>query len=159
MANINLSNAQLHNIEQSRGYLGRLLRPLLKTRWPVIGNLLKQLVKSVLISLGLTAAASVTDAAIHKKVFGSGNTTLIIYNEEINDIMKIVKSLEESGYWKRRYQNNWKWQKNKQTNKQKRGFHGMLLSTLGASFLGILVAGKGTIRAGEGTIRPGQDFW
>ena len=47
---------------------------------------------------------------------------------------------------------------NKQTNKQKRGFHGMLLSTLGASFLGILVAGKGTIRAGEGTIRPGQDF-
>ena len=98
MANINLSNAQLHNIEQSRGYLGRLLRPLLKTRWPVIGNLLKQLVKSVLISLGLTAAASVTDAAIHKKVFGSGNTTLIIYNEEINDIMKIFKSLEESGY-------------------------------------------------------------
>ena len=49
-------------------------------------------------------------------------------------------------------------EKKTKTNKQKRGFHGMLLSTLGASFLGILVAGKGTIRAGEGTIRPGQDF-
>ena len=47
--------------------------------------------------LGLTAAVLATDVAIHKKMFGSGFTTLIISNEEMNDIMKIVKSLEESG--------------------------------------------------------------
>ena len=63
----------------------------------IIGNVLKPLAKSVLISLGLTAAAPATDAAIHKKMFRFGNTTLIISNEEMNDIMKIVKLLEESG--------------------------------------------------------------
>ena len=58
---------------------------------------LNQCTKTVLIPLGLTAAESATDAAIYKKMFGSGKTTLIISNEEMNDIMKIVKSLEESG--------------------------------------------------------------
>ena len=70
----------------------------------LIGNALKPLAKSVLIPLGLTAASK-TDAAIHKKIFGSGarpseltkRTILGISNEEINDIMNIVKSLEESG--------------------------------------------------------------
>ena len=57
-------------------------------------NVLKSLVKSVLIPLGLTAAAA--DVAIHKKMFGSGTATLIISNKEMNDTMKIVKSLEES---------------------------------------------------------------
>ena len=57
-------------------------------------NALKPLPEIVLIALGLTAAASAADAAIHRKMFGSGMTTLIISNEEINDIMKIVKSLE-----------------------------------------------------------------
>ena len=47
--------------------------------------------------LELTAAARATDAAIHKKMFGSGMATLITSNEEMNDTMKIVKSLEESG--------------------------------------------------------------
>ena len=60
-------------------------------------NVLKPLAESVLIPLGLTAAASATDAAIHKKIIGSGFTTLIISNEEVNDILKIIKSLEESG--------------------------------------------------------------
>ena len=60
-------------------------------------NVLKPLAKSVLISLGLTAAASATDVAIFKKMFGSGMTILIILNEEMNDIMNTVKSLEESG--------------------------------------------------------------
>ena len=59
--------------------------------------MLKPLAKSALIRLGLTAAASATDAAIHKKMFGSGFTTLIVPNEEMEDIMKIVKSLEDSG--------------------------------------------------------------
>ena len=60
-------------------------------------NVLKVLAKSVLRLLGLTAAASATDAVIHKKMFESGITALISSNEEMNDIMKIVKSLEESG--------------------------------------------------------------
>ena len=78
----------MHKIGQSGGFLGRLLGPLLKTGLPLIGNVLKPLAKSVLIPLGLTAATSATDAAIHKKMFGSGNTTLISFNEEMIDIMK-----------------------------------------------------------------------
>ena len=97
-ANIKLSKTQLHKIGQSGGFLGRLLGPLLKTGLPLIGNVLKPLAKSVLIPLGLTAAASATDAATHKKVFGSGITTLIILYEETNYIMKIVKSLENLVY-------------------------------------------------------------
>ena len=50
-----------------------------------------------LIPLGLTAAASAADAGIHKKILGSGNNTLIISNKDIDDLMKIVKSLEDSG--------------------------------------------------------------
>ena len=64
---------------------------------PSIGNVFKPLAKSVLIPLGLTAVATATDAAIHEKMFGSRTTTLIISNEEMNDIMEIVNSLEESG--------------------------------------------------------------
>ena len=59
--------------------------------------MLKSLTKSVSIPLGLTAAASATGAVIHKKMFGSGMTILIISKEEMDDIMKIVKPLEESG--------------------------------------------------------------
>ena len=60
-------------------------------------NVIKPLTKSVLIPLGLTAAASATDAGIHKKILGSGTTTQIISTDEMEDIMKIVKSLEHSG--------------------------------------------------------------
>ena len=59
-------------------------------------NLLKPLGKSHLIPLGLTAALSATNSAIHKKMFGSANTTLIISNEEMNDITKIINSPEKS---------------------------------------------------------------
>ena len=85
----------MHKIGQSGWFLGRLLRPLLKTGLTFIGNVLKPLSKRVLILWGLTTATRATDAAIHKKMFGSG-VTLIISNEEINEIMKIVKSLERS---------------------------------------------------------------
>ena len=61
-----------------------------------IGNVLKPLAKSVWISSGVTAAASETDEVIHKKMFGSDNTRLITSNEEMNDIMKMNKSVEES---------------------------------------------------------------
>ena len=59
------------------------------------------LVKNILAPLGITAAALAIDAGIQKKIHGSGTTTLIISNEEMNDIMKIVQALEDSNiYWK-----------------------------------------------------------
>ena len=94
--NIVLSETQLHKIGQSGEFLGRLLRPLLKAGLPLIGNVLKPLAKLFLIPLGLTAPASPTDAVIHKKMFGLSMTILIISNEEMNDIMKIIMSFEES---------------------------------------------------------------
>ena len=60
-------------------------------------NVFKPLAKSVLIPLGLTSASKATDVGMHKKVLRLRMTTLIISNEEMDDIMKIVKSLEESG--------------------------------------------------------------
>ena len=62
----------MNKIGQSGEFLGRLFGPLLKTRSPLIGNVLKPLAKSVLMPLRLTAASSATDAAIHKKMLGSG---------------------------------------------------------------------------------------
>ena len=93
---LKLSKAQINKIIQSGGFLSRLLGPLLKTGLPLIKNVIKPLAKSVLIPLGLTATASAADAGIHKKILGSGNTTLIISNEEMNDIIKIVQALEDS---------------------------------------------------------------
>ena len=89
---------------QSGGFLGRTLSPLLKVGFPLIKNVIKPLAKSILIPLGLTAAASATDAGIHKKILESrnlssshNNTVLITSNDEMEDIIKMVKSLEESG--------------------------------------------------------------
>ena len=96
LANIKLSKTPLNKIVLSGEFLGRLLGPLLNTKLSLIGDVLKSLAKSVLLPLRLTAGASATDAAIHKKMFGSGFTTLIISNEEMNDFMKTVQSLEES---------------------------------------------------------------
>ena len=103
--NIKLSKTQLHKTEQLGGFLDRLLGPSLKTGFHLIGNLLCPLARSVLIPLGLIAAASAPDAALHKKMFGSSTrlsdlascTILMISNEKINDRMKIIKSLEASG--------------------------------------------------------------
>ena len=67
-ANITLSKTQLHKIEQSGGFLGRFLGPLLKSGLPLMRNVLKPSVKSVLIPLRLTAAASAIHAAIHKMI-------------------------------------------------------------------------------------------
>ena len=94
---IKLSKTQLHNIGQSGGFLDRLLGPLLKTKFPLIGSVLKSFAKSVLVPLGLTAVVSAIDVAIHKEMFRSGMTILIISNKEMNDITKVVRSLEESG--------------------------------------------------------------
>ena len=94
---IKLSKTQLHNIGQSGRFLDRLLDPLLKTKFPLIGSVLKSFAKSVLVPLGLTAVVSAIDVAIHKEMFRSGMTILIISNKEMNDITKVVRSLEESG--------------------------------------------------------------
>ena len=96
-AKIELSKVQLYKIGQPGGTLGRLLGQLLKTGLSLMENILKPVPKSVLIPLGLTAAPSTADEAIHKKMFGSGMTTSIISDEEMNDIMRIIRSLEESG--------------------------------------------------------------
>ena len=95
---IKFSKTQLSKMIQSGGFLGKLLGPLLKTGLPLIKNVIKPLAKSVLIPLGLTAAASAADAGIHKKILGSGNTTLIISNNDMEDLIKIVKSLEILDY-------------------------------------------------------------
>ena len=71
--------------------------PLLENGLLLMKNVLKTLAKNVLISLGVTVAASGTDAVVLKKMFGSGITTKTISNEEMEDIMRIVRSLEESG--------------------------------------------------------------
>ena len=83
---------------QSEGFLGRLLGPSLKTGVPLMKSLIQPLAKIGINPIGLTAAVSGADAGIHKKILGSGhNTTLIISNDEIEDILKIVKSFEDSG--------------------------------------------------------------
>ena len=89
--------------------------------------------ESVLIPLGLTPTASAADAGIHKKIVGSRTATLIISNEEIEDIVKIVKSLEDSSLLLKGVKMN----QNK-AKKEKGGFLSMLLGTLGASLLRIL---------------------
>ena len=60
-------------------------------------NIIKPLASSFLIPLGLYGAASAEDAGIHKKILGSGTTILIIRNDEMEDIIKISKSLEDTG--------------------------------------------------------------
>ena len=150
-ANKKLSKTQLHKIRKSSRILGLLL---LKTGLPLIANVLKPLAKSVLTPFGLTAVASATDATIHNKMFGSGNTTSIISNELINDIMDIVKSLKESGLLIKGVSEAIK----NEAKEQKGEFIGMLLGILGATLFGNLLTGKGSIRAGAGTIRAGQDF-
>ena len=118
-------------------------------------NVLKSLAKSSLTPLGLPlAAASATDAAIQKKVFGSGMKTLIISNEEM-DIMKMIKSLEESDLLikgvSEAIQNEAK--------EQRVGFLGMLLGTLRASLLGNLLTGKGVkVKEKEVKEQTSQNF-
>ena len=99
-ATIKLSKTQLHEIEQSGGYRGRLLGPLRKAGFPILENVLKPLAKSAIIILELTAT-SATNAAIYMKLFRSNmhpsditkQTKVVISNEEINDIMKIISVL------------------------------------------------------------------
>ena len=149
---IKLSKTQLSKMIQSGEFLGRLLGPLLKTELPLIKNVIKPLAKSVLIPIGLTAAASAADAEIHNN---NNNTILIISNDEMDDILKIVKSLEDSGVLLKGVSQTIQ----HEAKEQREGFLSMLLGALGASLLGDMLSKglsvKGVIRAGEGTIRAG----
>ena len=140
---IKLFKTQISKIIQSGGFLGSLLSKL-------AGSLMKvavPLAKNFLAPLGITVAASAIDAGIQKKIHGSGTTTLIILNEEMNDIMIIVQTLEDSKILLKMVL---KQLKTKQNNNKKR-FLSMLLGTLGASLLGNRLAGKGIVRAGYGS--------
>ena len=81
---------------QAGGFIN-FLWPLIKAGLPLMKSVLTPLAKYVLIPLGLSEGISAADAAIQKKIYGSGTAASIISNEEMKDIMKIVKSLEESG--------------------------------------------------------------
>ena len=83
---------------------------------------------------------------LKKKIHGFGTTTLIISNEEMNDVMKIVQALEDSNILLKGVTKTIK----NETKEQKGGFLSMLLGTLGASLLGNLLSGKGIGRAGSG---------
>ena len=135
---IKLSKAQISKIIQSGGVLGKLLGLLLKNGLPLIKNVIKTLAKSVLIPLGLTAAASAAGAGIQKKIYSSGTTTLVISNEEMNDIMKIVQALEDSKILLKGVSKTIK----NEAKGQKGGFLSMLLDTLGAFLFGNLLQEK-----------------
>ena len=83
----------------------------------------------------------------YKKILGSGTATLVISNEEMNEIMKIVQAVEDSGILLKGVTKTIK----NEAKEQKGGFLSMLLGTLGVSLLGNLLTGKGTVRAREGT--------
>ena len=139
---LKLSKAQISKIIQSGRFLGSLLSklagPLMKVAIP--------LAKNVLAPLGITAAASAIDAGIQKKIHGSGTTTLIISNEEMNDIKKIAQALEDSNILLKGVTKK----NNNETKEQKGGFLSMLFGTLRASLLGNLLARKGIDRSGSG---------
>ena len=145
---IKLSKAEIKKIIQSGGFLGKLLSklagPLMKVAMP--------LAKNVLAPLGLTAAMSAIDGSIQKKVHGSG-VKLIIEQEDMKDIMKIIKALENSGILLKEVSKTIK----NETKEQRGGFLSILLGTLGASLLGnLLTGGKGIVRAGDGIVRAGS---
>ena len=141
---IKLSKAQIKKIIQSGGFLGKLSSKL-------VGPLMKvamSLAKNILAPLGLTAAMSAIDGSIQKKIHGSG-VKLIIEQEDMNDIMKIIEALENSGILLKRVSKTIE----NETKEQRGGFLGMLLGTLGVSLLGNLLTGKGIMRAGDGIVR------
>ena len=139
---IKLSKAQISKTIQSGGFSGPLLSKL-------AGPLMKAallLAKNILAPLGITAVASAVDAVIQTKIHGSGTTTLIISNKEMNDMMKIVQALEDSNILLKGVTKTIK----NETKEQKGGFLSILLGTLGASLLGNLLTGKWIVRAGSG---------
>ena len=110
------------------------------------------LAKNVLAPLGLAVSMSAIDGSIQKKIHGSG-VKLIIEQEDMNDIMKIIEALENSGILLKGVSKTIK----NETIEQRGGFLSILLATLGASLLiNLLTGGKGIVRAGDGVVRAGS---
>ena len=109
------------------------------------------LAQNVLAPLGLTAAMSVIDGSIQKKIHGSG-IKLIIEEEDMQDIIKIIKELENSDILLKGVSKTIE----NEIKEQRGGFLSMLLGTLGASLLDNLLTGKGIMRAGDGIVRAGE---
>ena len=109
------------------------------------------LAKNVLAPLRLIATMSAIDGSIQKKIHGSG-VKLIIEQEHMNDIIKIMEAIENSGI----LLNGVTKTTENETKEQRGGFLSMLIGTLGASLLGNLLTGKGMMRAGEGIVRAGE---
>ena len=105
------------------------------------------LAKNVSAPLGLTAAMSAIDESIQKKIHGSG-IKLIIEEEDMQDIIKIIKELENSDIFLKGVSKTIE----NEIKEQRGGFLSMLLGTLGASLLGNLLTGKGIIIVGEGNV-------
>ena len=99
-----------------------------------------------LVPLGITASVSAIDAGIQKKIHDVGTTTLIISNEEMNDIIKIVQVLEDSNILLKGITKTIE----NETKEQKGGFLRLLLQTLGTSLLRNMLTGKRILRAGYG---------
>ena len=149
LTDIKLSKIQLSKMIQSGGFLDRLPGPLLKTRLPLMKNVVKVLGKNFLIPLGLTAAASAADAERHKNILGSGTRTRIISDDETEDFIKIVISLKDSGILLKGVSETI----HNEAKEQKGFFLRMSLGSLAASLLGNILADKGMNRAGEGFFR------
>ena len=94
---------------------------------------------------------SAIDGSIQKKIHGS-RVKLIIEQEDMNDIMKIIEALENSGIFLKGVSKTIE----NETKEKRGGFLSMLLGTLGASLLGNLLTGKVIMRAGEGIVRAGE---
>ena len=151
---LKLSKTQISKIIQSRGFLGSLLSKLL------IYSLMKlavPLANNILVPLQITAAASALDARIQKKIHdsgcppstmkvGSGTTTLIISNKEINEIIKMVQVLDDSNILLKGVTETIK----NENKEQRGGLLGTLVGTLGSILLESLLPGKGIVRAGYG---------
>ena len=145
---IKLSKAQIKKIMQSGGFLAKLLSklagPLMKVAMP--------LAKNVLAPLGSTVAMSAIDGSIQKNMYGSG-VKLIVEQDDMNGIIKIMKALENSGILLKGVTKTIE----NETKEQRGGFLSMLLGTLGVSLLGnLLTGGKGMVRAGKGIVRAGE---
>ena len=139
-----LSKAQIKKLIQSRGFLGKLLSKLASPLMKVAMSL----AKNVLAPLRLTAAMSAIDGSIQKKIHGSG-VKLIIEQEDMKGIIKIIEALENSGILLKGVTKTIE----NETKEQGGGFLSMLLGTLGTSLLGnLLTGGKGMMRAGEGSV-------
>ena len=152
--NLKLSKTQISKIIQSRGFLGSLLSKLL------IYSLMKlavPLANNILVPLQITAAASALDARIQKKIHdsgcppstmkvGSGTTTLIISNKDINEIIKMVQVLDDSNILLKGVTETI----TNENKEQRGGLLGTLVGTLGSILLESVLPGKGIVRAGYG---------